>query len=419
MLVHGEHRPPAEVLDTLQEEGVFPSHLPVMLSIPSFYALTWAQTFCRLVRSIDPLANIIVGGRWVVGPDPEWLKEKLPEANTFISGLGEPLIASLLTETPIVTRMSAPTPDFVLNHRLVSGFDQYQPSIETSRGCGMGCAFCEERDIALEKMRGAERIVEALCTVADQYAGGEIRPYLQSSMFAPNQNWGSGLAKAVQTAGLNIQWRTESRVDALTPETIASLAEAGMRVLDLGLETASSTQILAMRKAKNPDRYLQRASALLAACRDNGIAAKINVLLYAGETAKTLEETCSFLDAHKDSIAGVSVGPVVAYGPPRTADILLKEWSIYGATPVDSKSAHISGISAIHLSHELDAQAAEAASLELSRRYMDADAYFRLKSFSYYPRNYTREDFEKDVAQSNPALLPFRISKSPLGDRGH
>ena len=112
------------------------------------------------------------------------------------------------------------------------------------------------------------------------------------------------------------------------------------------------------------------------------------------------------------------MGPVVAYGPPKTADILLKEWSIHGATPVDPASAHASGISAMHLSHELDGQAAEAASLELSRRFMDADAYFRLKSFSYYPRSYTREDFEKDVAQSNPALLPFRGSKSPLAAPG-
>lgn len=413
-LVHGEHMQPAEVLGKLQEKGIFPSHFPVMLSIPSFYALPWAQAFCSLVRSLDPLVKIIVGGRWVVGPDPEWLKEKLPEANTFISGLGEPLIASLLTEAPIVMRMPAPTPDFVLNHRLVSGYEQYQPSIEASRGCGMGCAFCEERDIPLEKMRGADRIAEALSTVARQYAGGEIRPYLQSSMFAPNQNWGSGLAKAVQAVGLNIQWRTESRVDALTPETIASLAEAGMRVLDLGLETASPTQILAMRKTNHPDRYLQRASTLLTACRDHGIAAKVNVLLYAGETSKTLEETRSFLDAHKDSIAGVSVGPVVAYGPPKTADILLNEWSIYGATPVDPASAHISGISAMHLSNELDAHEAEAVSLELSRRFMDADAYFRLKSFSYYPRNYTRENFENDVEHSNPDLLPFRVSKRAI-----
>lgn len=408
VMVHGEHREPSEVLRTLRERAVLPSRLPVMLSIPSFYALPWAQVFCSLLRSFDPEAKIIVGGRWVVGPDPEWLRAKLPEADLLVPGLAEPVIASLLTEQPVVLRMSAPTPDFVLNHPLVVGYERYQPSIEASRGCGMGCAFCEERDIPLEKLRPPEHIAGVLAAVSEQYGGGEIRPYFQSSMFAPNVNWGTGLTNAIRSAGLNVKWRTESRVDALTPETIACLADAGLRVLDLGLETASPTQILSMRKASDPDRYLKRASALLTACRDHGISAKVNVLLYAGETSKTLQETRAFLDSHSDSVAGVSVGPVVAYGPPKTAGPLLHEWSISGATPVDPSAANESGISMMHLSHEMDAEAAETASLELSRRYMDADAYFKLKSFSYYPRGYTRADFDSDVAASNTSKLPFR-----------
>ncbi|TDF80241.1 radical SAM protein [Pseudomonas sp. H9] len=409
-MVHGEHREPAEVLRGLLEEGVFPSNFPIMLSIPSFYALPWAQIFCRLVRRSDPGVKIIVGGRWVVGPDPDWLHAKLPEADLLVPGLAEPRIASLLTEAPDLRILSAPKPDVALNHTLVSGFERYQPSVEASRGCGMGCAFCEERDIPLEKLGAVNHMANALAAVSDQYGGGEIRPYFQSSMFVPNVKWGTGLAKALKARGLNISWRTESRVDVLTPETIACLAEAGMKVLDLGLETASPTQILNMRKSKDPERYIRRASVLLEACRDNGISAKVNVLLYAGETAATLEETRSFLDNHKDSIAGVSVGPVVAYGPPIAANVLLREWSELGAEVVDSASAHESGISAIHLSHDFDAGSAEAASLELSRRYMDKDAYFKLKSFSYYSRDYTRADFDCDVAASDVSKLPFRVS---------
>lgn len=411
LLVHGEHGEPTEVLRMLLENGALPSSLPVMISIPSFYALPWAQDFCRLVRGADPDAKIIVGGRWVVGPDPEWLHAKLPEADLLVPGLAEPLIASLLTSSPDLRRLPAPTPNFVLNHSLVSGFERYQPSIEASRGCGMGCAFCEERDIRLEKLRTPEQIVDAVAAVSHQYGGGEIRPYFQSSMFVPNEKWGASLASSLQAAGLSIRWRTESRVDALTPETIACLAEAGMKVLDLGLETASPTQILNMRKSPDADRYLKRASNLLKACRDHGIAAKVNVLLYAGETTKTLDETRSFLDEHKSSIAGVSVGPVIAYGPPKTADILLREWSRSGASLVDPSSANNSGISMIHLSHDFDAKSAEEASLELSRRYMDADAYFYLKSFSYYPRDYTRANFDRDVAASDTSRLPFRASQ--------
>jgi len=410
LLVHGEHSEPGDVLRMLLDEGIFPSRLPVMLSIPSFYALPWAQVFCRLLRSSHPDARIIVGGRWVVGPDPDWLRAKLPEADLLVPGLGEQIVASLLTSVPDLRRLPAPTPDVALNHHLISGFERYQPSIEASRGCGMGCVFCEERDIRLEKLRAPEKIAGTLVTVTSQYGGGEIRPYFQASMFAPNVNWATGLTTAVRAAGLNITWRTESRVDALTPETIACLAEAGMRVLDLGLETASPAQILNMRKSRDPDRYLERASAVLAACHEYGVATKVNVLLYAGETTRTLDETRSFLDDHKDSIAGVSVGPVVAYGPPKIANILLSEWSKSGAAPVEASSAIESGISMIHLSRDFDANSAEAASLELSRRYMDADAYFALKSFSYYPRDYTRVDFDRDVAASEASQLPFRIS---------
>jgi len=410
MLVHGEHREPAEVVEQLLAADALPSSLPLMLSVPSFYALPWAQELCRIVRRVDPTARIVVGGRWVVGPDVDWLRVKLPEANVLVPGLGEPVIASLLTDAPDLRRLPAPTPDFTLDHTLVTDQLSYQPSVETSRGCGMGCAFCEERDIRLEKLRGPELIAEAMAEVQAQYGGDEIRPYLQASLFAPSAQWSAAFAAATAERGLRIAWRTESRVDALLPAAIEHLAQAGLKVLDLGLETASPTQILRMRKSKLPDRYLARASELLAACRAHGVHAKVNVLLYAGETAATLDETRRWLDDHAAAISGVSVGPVVAYGPPKTARILLDDWEQAGATAVDPLSADTTGITMVHLSRDFDAQAAEAASLELSRRYMDADEYFRLKSFSYYPRGYTRTDFDRDVAGSAQGSLPFRTA---------
>jgi hypothetical protein len=45
---------------------------------------------------------------------------------------------------------------------------------------------------------------------------------------------------------------------------------------------------------------------------------------------------------------------------------------------------------------------------------MNADDYFDLKAFSYYPRDYARIDFDRDVAASDLARLPFRqFSRSP------
>jgi radical SAM superfamily enzyme YgiQ (UPF0313 family) len=414
-LFHGEHRDPADVLRQLREQDRFPSAFPLMVSIPSFYALQWAQAFCRNAKAVDSECRIIVGGRWVVGPDPKWLRGLLPEADVLAPGLSEGIIERLLTENLVLKRSVEPTPSFTLHHPLVDSYRRYQPSVEASRGCGMGCTFCEERDIKVEKLRDAAAVAASIATVREQFDGEPIRPYLQSSMFIPSARWAADLAEEATKIGFDIAWRTETRVDAMTPRILAALAEAGLRVIDLGLETASPRQLLAMNKTDAPDRYLRRASELVDACSKHGVMAKINVLLYPGETEDTLAETTDWLDAHATSITGVSVGPVIAYGPPKTAARLLDSWRTHGARPVDETSAATTGITTMHLSADFSAAAAEAASLRLARRYMDEDAYFTLKSFSYYPRDYSRADFDLDVAASDPSVLPFTLNQCEAG----
>ena len=414
-LVHGGHRSPEECLISMIENGYLPSRYPLMLSLPSFYALPWAQEFCRLFKTRFPSIAIVAGGRWVVGPDPSWLLDKLPEVSRVSVGLSESIIESLLlNSTSIMTRMQSPTPNYFLNYRLVEDHLRFQPSLEASRGCGMGCAFCEERDIPLGRLRTPDQLAENLEQTLAQYNGGVVHPYIESSFFAPNQSWANKLAVATKQRNLNIKWRTETRADGMSSETVASLSEAGMSVVDIGLETASPSQILAMKKTNKPDRYLEKASSLLKACRDYGVQAKVNVLLYAGETEQTLKETTSWLDMHADCIKGVSVGPVVAYGPPKTANLLIEDWEQYGASPVDSKSAMETGITAMNLSKNIDAEQAENIALNLARRYMDSDDYYDLKSFSYYARDFTRSQFNLDVAMSNPKDLPFSINRTSL-----
>lgn len=420
VLVHGGHVPPAEFLGRLRASAYLPSRHPIMLSLPSFYALPWAQEFARLAKAADPGCRIVAGGRWVVGPDEEWFRTRLPDADVLVPGLGEPVIESLAAGgTPPGGRLQASTPSFGLDHRLVEGYAAFQPSVEASRGCGMGCAFCEERDIRLEPLRSPAEMARHLEDVTLQYGSFAIHPYFQSSFFAPNTKWAERFAAEVAARSLRVSWRTESRVDAVKPATVAALASAGLKVLDLGLESAPPSQILAMAKSPKPQTYLRRASELLRACRENGVWVKANVLLYAGESRRTLDETTAWLDEHRDCIKGVSVGPVIAFGPPKTARMLLGGWERLGARAVAPDSAGSTGITHVHLGPGMDAAEAELASLEISRRYMASDDYFDLKSFSYYPRGFTRDEFLLDVEASDRTLLPFSHSVRAAPGLGH
>lgn len=405
-MVHGEHQDPLALADRLHQQGWLGPGTPLLLSIPSFYALAWSRCFCEAVKRIEPRVRIVLGGRWVTNPNPRWLQHWIPHADLIVQGLGETQLQDILD---IEGAWYAPA-TCGLNHRLVEGYQRYQPSIETSRGCGRGCAFCEERDEPLGKLKSPARVTAELRRLVEVYGDHSIRPYFQSSYLVPKRSWAEQLAEQVQRAGIKVKWRCESRVDSVKPAAVEGLAAAGMNVIDLGLESASLVQLARMNKAIHPQRYLDAASELLETCARHGIWVKVNVLLYGGESAATLDETRRWLDAHARYLKGVSVGPVVVYGPDNHSADFVKELARLGARPVDPTSAERCGVTTMHLSQTLSAEQAEQESLALSRRYMTQSDYFDLKRFSYYPRDYTEAQWRADVAACDVARLPFRLA---------
>jgi radical SAM superfamily enzyme YgiQ (UPF0313 family) len=209
-LFHGGHGSPEEMIRRLEEKGFLPSLHPVMLSMPSFYALAWSQKFATVLRARHPDSRLIVGGRWVTSPDPVWLHRLIPEAYQIVPGLADGRIRRLV-DASAAEAVHPELPEGGLDHTLVDGFATYQPSIETSRGCGMGCAFCEERDIRLSRLRDPNDLADLLAQTQAQYSGGAIHPYMQSSFFLPNPRWAERLAIAVQSRGLRIRWRCDAK----------------------------------------------------------------------------------------------------------------------------------------------------------------------------------------------------------------
>jgi len=285
-----------------------------------------------------------------------------------------------------------------LDYRLLTNRTEYQPSLEVSRGCGMGCSFCQERDEPLSKLKSAKNIVAELKDILVTDEHRQMTPYFEASIFAPSRTWAESLKAEFKNNELTVRWRSEARVDSIKPETLGILAEAGLSVLDLGLESASPLQLQRMQKTKDPIRYLSKASALLREARANGVKVKVNVLMFAGETHHSFSQTIEWLEEHRDCISGVSVGPVMVFGWECQTNEYFRELTKFGASA--SLRSVITGVQELNLSPEIDASAALEISQQTSRSFMDANQYFALKSFSYLPRSYKYSTFIDDIYQS-------------------
>ena len=81
-VVHGRFDEPEDVVTRSLVDAQ--RGAPVLLSVPSSFALEWARRACAALRRVDPSIRIIVGGRWVVADDQDWIRGQLPDADAFI-----------------------------------------------------------------------------------------------------------------------------------------------------------------------------------------------------------------------------------------------------------------------------------------------------------------------------------------------
>jgi len=174
-------------------------------------------------------------------------------------------------------------------------------------------------------------------------------------------------------------------------------------------EIISRLRNLGFNGTNLPVQYLTKASELLKTASKLGIWAKVNVLLYPGESRETLDETITWLNKRKEQIKGVSVGPVIVYGIQNDIESIMGEFRQLGASPTKPKDGDPEGVTRLNLSPEICADAADELSLQISRKFMSAKNYFDLKSFSYFSRNYKYTDFIADAKESDPKSLNFAI----------
>ena len=415
---HGHFSAPDEFVSRLDGLGWLNTSLPVLLSIPSGFALGWSRAFCRLVKERRPDIKIVAGGRWVVAEDGAWLRSQIPDVDLVVYGTAEHVIERVLEPRQWKTIQQADLSLFPIlpgtsttlsqmNYTLLDGADEFTPSFEISRGCGRNCGFCAESKVPLSAPKSASDLADEIDRATLALGRRQFNAYFEASLFQPSTDWSSQLGVELKARDLSFQWRAETRVDHLAPRQVEILAKAGLKVLDLGLESASPKQLQIMEKTASPAVYLRKASDLLHVCYDNNIWAKVNVLLYAGESQETLDETRGWLDKHAALIKGVSAGSLVVYRYGSESKSFLADLAKYGTHPVSETALDDQGFAELHLSGDVSHGKSVELARSISRTMMTGRDYFDLKAFSYFPPGMTYASFLELCADADPDNLPF------------
>jgi len=385
---------------------------PIFISTPSFFSISWANDFIIKIKDLNKDIKIIVGGRWIIDNNIDWMKTKMPNVDYFIKGYGELCIEDYLNEggeTQVKTQLKI-EPFNELNYNLLHDFERYQPCIEISRGCGMGCEFCLEGKIKAIPSKKPELVINEALDTIKKYNSDSLNFYFQASIFNPTIFWSKEFSKLYRQKGLLFNWRFETRVDTLNPNSLPYLALAGLKVIDLGLESASPIQLSNMGKTKDALKYLEKAEKLLKIAYENNIWTKVNIILYPGESNKTINETITWLGKNKKFIKGVSVNPLFLYRNGQFTKSFIDTIEKLSNQKIGQAELDNDGYMLFNLSDEIDIKRAKELSLVISRQQMNIDDYYDLKSVSYYSRDIDFESFKAFVNNiSSNELLPFNL----------
>lgn len=390
-MFQGDYKHPLAVFEELKECNIEVSniHFPVFVSVPSFFSVQWAADFIKELKRLNKNISVILGGRWVVDRNKEWIKQHIPEVDFISCGCPDEIIDKLLYKgnwTKYNKIVSAKSNFKHFNYSLLHDFLKYQPQIEVSRGCPMGCEFCLEKNYNICSMKEPEEVIEEIHETIEQYGTPDLNFYFEATMFNPTVEWAEKFCRFYQEKDMKFHWRFESRVDTLNIDAMRILSNAGLKVIDLGLESASVKQLLRMNKSTNPQVYLEKASILIKELNLVNIWVKLNILLYLGENKQTIEETMQWLDEHSKYIKGVSVNPFIFYLDGKNTEKYVERIIELTGIEADLELLHEQGYLNVDLSEEITFAVAKDYSNYIASRYMSEDDFIDLKRICYLRR---------------------------------
>ncbi|HUT30618.1 MAG TPA: radical SAM protein [Sedimentisphaerales bacterium] len=181
-----------------------------------------------------------------------------------------------------------------------------QCGLETKRGCNRRCIYCADplsKGATIRPRDPAEVADEAEALLSQ---GIDVLHLCDSEFNVPDSHALAVCEEFIRRAlGRRIRWYTYMAVVPFDAELAGAMAGAGC----VGIDFTGDTACPSMLKAYRQMHVKEDLASAVRLCRDNGIAAMIDLLLGGpGETPETVAETIEFIRQIAPDCAGAPVG---------------------------------------------------------------------------------------------------------------
>lgn len=192
--------------------------------------------------------------------------------------------------------------------------------VTTSRGCPMGCKFCETTHAWGRKIRStsAKRLFEQVKHLHDDFGVDYIR--FADDLFTLKKDKVMEFCKLVVKNRLPIRFRIQARVDSVDEEMLIALKKAGCDLIEYGAESGSNKVLKAIGKNITVDR-IKKAVQLT-----KKIGIELKYFLIIGALEEEPEETWETFKLIRDTKPDwIGINPLTIYPGTEVFEIAKKQ----------------------------------------------------------------------------------------------
>jgi anaerobic magnesium-protoporphyrin IX monomethyl ester cyclase len=173
----------------------------------------------------------------------------------------------------------------------------------SSRGCPYRCNWCAKPIWGDSyRCRSARLVAEEMREVQQRFAPDHL--WFADDIFALSQQWTHEFAESVESLGVKIPFKMQSRCDLMTRETVADLRRAGCEEVWMGVESGAQEILDAMDKGTRIWQVHEARENL----RRHAIRSCFFLQFgYPGETWTEIEKTIALVRETRPDDIGVSV----------------------------------------------------------------------------------------------------------------